>query len=144
MLLALRYPNKHKSYIKLILCILIANVPIAVTGFTVLIYDLRFKNTTYIALSLIIFGIIMGLIDHYYPKNRRLSDIKYSHALIIGLFNAFAAIPGASRLGCCLTGGRFLGYNRQDCLRFSFLLSIPPVIGASIANNNEILTSRNF
>ena len=127
-----------KSYfnqqgIRLIICILIASAPLAITGFTVLIYDLRTHNIHIIAYSLIVFGIIMGLIDYLFSKKLNLEKISYKQAIIIGLFNAMAALPGVSRSGSCITGARMLGFNRFDSARFSFLLSLPSIFGGAIA-----------
>ena len=58
--------------------------------------------------------------------------------LIIGLFQVFALIPGASRAGITITAARFLNFNRYDATKISFLLSIPALLGASVINLYDV------
>ena len=62
-------------------------------------------------------------------------------ALLIGVAQALALIPGTSRSGVTITAGRFLGFNRPDAARFSFLLGIPAIAGAGVLTVGDALSS---
>ena len=59
------------------------------------------------------------------------------HALILGVWQAAALIPGTSRSGACITGARFLGYGRRDAARISMLMSIPTIVAAAALTGAE-------
>ncbi|MFO7689223.1 MAG: undecaprenyl-diphosphate phosphatase [Cryobacterium sp.] len=82
------------------------------------------------ATMLILFGILLGVADHYGAKRRRLDDLTVPHGVIFGFAQALALIPGVSRSGGSITAGLFLGYERQAAARYAFLLAIPAVFGS--------------
>ena len=67
-----------------------------------------------------------------------------SQSLIIGLMQTLALIPGVSRSGITMTVSRSLGYSRSDSARFSILLSLPTILGASTLSLNKVIGSGNF
>lgn len=79
------------------------------------------------------FGIILWLVDRFSSKVRNLDHIKPMHALLIGISQALAIIPGVSRSGSTMTAALALGFKRADAARFSFLMSIPIIFGAGLA-----------
>jgi undecaprenyl-diphosphatase len=84
-----------------------------------------------IALFLAGFGILLWIADQT-PATRRMSDLGPGTALTVGLAQSLALMPGVSRSGITITAGRFLGLDRDSAARFSFLLLIPIVFGASL------------
>jgi undecaprenyl-diphosphatase len=89
-----------------------------------------FRSTTLVAVNLIVYGLLLGLADWIGPRRKRYEDMTLTDAVIVGLAQALALIPGTSRSGVTMTAARFLGYERVEAARFSFLLSIPAVAGA--------------
>ena len=75
---------------------------------------------------------------------RRIEHLSIWNALLIGLAQVLALIPGTSRSGITMTAGRFLGLERAAAARFSLLLSIPTIIGAGILGGLELLESGDF
>ena len=69
--------------------------------------------------------------------------MKYFDAFLIGLAQILALIPGASRAGVTITAARFLGYERASAARFSLLLAIPAILGASVLKGLDIFFSDN-
>jgi undecaprenyl-diphosphatase len=72
-----------------------------------------------------------------------MADVRLSDGLVVGLFQALALIPGVSRSGSTITGSLFLGFERAEAARFSFLLSIPSILAAgiySLFQHKEMLT----
>lgn len=84
-----------------------------------------------IAILLAVFGVLLWIADRT-PATRRMSDLGPGTALAVGLAQSLALMPGVSRSGITITAGRFLGLDRDSAARFSFLLLIPIVFGASL------------
>jgi undecaprenyl-diphosphatase len=84
-----------------------------------------------IALSLLAFSPVMAAADRMRPR-RGLSSLGWRDALVIGIFQVMAMVPGVSRSGATISAGLFLGLNREEAVEFSFLLSLP-TIGAALA-----------
>lgn len=114
----------------------VGTVPIVVAGLLLKKHiegDLR--SLYVIATALIVVGIAMAVIDHYMsgrPEHRPLSSITVTDALIVGLAQTLALVPGVSRSGATICMILLLGFTRSDAARFSFLLSIPAIAGAGI------------
>lgn len=88
--------------------------------------DLR--STLVIATSTIIFALPLYWWDRHGSQNKDEYSIRWKDALIIGLFQVIALIPGTSRSGITITAGLMLGLSRKSASRFSFLLSIPTIL----------------
>jgi undecaprenyl-diphosphatase len=111
-------------------------VPIVVAGLLLkkqIETDLR--SLYVIAVALIVVGIAMGGIDRYAAgrgAQRPLAAITYTDAILVGLAQTLALVPGVSRSGATICMTLLLGFSRSDAARFSFLLSIPAIAGAGI------------
>ena len=122
---------------KLWLKILIAIIPSVILG---LLFDdfieSKLYNAVGVSTALIFFGIIFIIIESFIKKrskrNANVNEISYCHAFIIGLFQAIAIIPGISRSGITIFGAMLLLYNKSTSAKFSFYLSIPTMLGASV------------
>ncbi len=115
------------------LLLVVATIPGALAGF--FLNDLAenaFRQPLLVAGSLCFFGFLLYLVDKKYSTRKRLRKINFKNALLIGLAQALAIIPGTSRSGITITAGRALGFNRSDAARFSFLMSAPIILGASL------------
>jgi undecaprenyl-diphosphatase len=82
----------------------------------------------------------MALVDRFAPRDRDISSIRIRDALIIGTAQALALVPGTSRSGITITAGRLLGFGRQDAARFSFLLSAPVILLATMYQVVKLIT----
>ena len=89
-----------------------------------------FRSTDLVAVNLIAYGLLLGIADRVGPRTRRYEDMTLKDAVIVGCAQALALIPGTSRSGVTMTAARFLGYERVEAARFSFLLALPAVAGA--------------
>jgi len=78
------------------------------------------------------YGILLALVDRFAPRERKFADIRIRDGVLIGMAQALALVPGTSRSGITITAGRMLGIKRQDAARFSFLLSAPVILLATI------------
>ncbi len=127
---------------RLALHIAIATVPALVIGFLVQRFlgdQLRSIHT--VAWTMIFFGIVLYLADRIGLTVRRLAHMSWAQALIIGIAQTLAFIPGTSRSGITIVAARLFGYERSEAARFSFLLSIPAILAASIFEGAKILHS---
>ncbi len=116
-------------------------VPAAVVG---KLYEHQFEEMfrskpLLIGLFLILFGIALGVVDRVGQKRRLLDEVSPPRALIIGLFQCLALIPGVSRSGITITAGLLLGFTRESAARFSFLMSLPIVAGAALLKMLHVL-----
>lgn len=118
--------------------ILVACVPAAIVG--ILFDDILEKylyNFPTVATMLIIFGILFIVIENInadkQPKVKKLSQLTYKDAFIIGMFQLIAAIfPGTSRSGATIIGALMIGVSRTVAAEFTFFLAIPVMFGASL------------
>lgn len=112
-------------------------------GLILIIKNLAFefgRSPLIIGINLIIFGALMYWSDRIASKQVNLARKKdYKKALIIGLAQSLAVFPGVSRSGITLTAGRYLGMGRLEASRFSFLLSLPVIIGSAVFKLPELL-----
>jgi len=76
------------------------------------------------------FGVLLGVADLVGPKQREVASVGLRDALLIGLAQACALVPGVSRSGITITAGRFLGLTPEAAARFSFLLAVPIIAAA--------------
>ncbi len=108
--------------------IIIGTIPIGVFGLLLENYiENEFRSLYVIIFSLIFFALLLGLAEKISKKNLSIKDVTLFKALLVGIAQSFALIPGASRSGVTITGGLLAGFNRETAARFSFLLSVPAV-----------------
>ena len=116
---------------QIIFKVILATLPAIILGFFIYDYvSLYFRSIQLIALSSIVFAIILFFADKVKIENKNWNKITYIEALVVGLFQVMAFIPGASRVGVTITGARLLGYDRLNATRFSMILSIPIILAS--------------
>ena len=123
--------GEEKSDARLSGLILLGSLPIFFLGYFGQEYIREnFRSLYLIAATLIIFGVLLGLIDHYGKRVKSLDGLGAKDGVAYGIAQALALIPGVSRSGATIAMGRALGYKRDVALRYSFLLAIPAVLGS--------------
>jgi undecaprenyl-diphosphatase len=119
--------------------VIVGSLPIVVLG--VLLKDVierDFRNLWIIGTMLIVLGIVLGVADRVGRTDRPIGKVTMKDAVLMGLAQALALIPGVSRSGATISMGRFLGFDREAATRFAFLLAIPAVVGAGLFELKEI------
>lgn len=131
---------------KLAMLVVIGSIPVMIIGFLVNKYVQEdvLRSVEIIAWTTIIFGILLGVVDRMSLSVRRVEHLRVSDALIVGVAQAFALLPGTSRSGVTMTAGRLLGLERMEAARFSLLLSIPAILGPGALKGYELYESRNL
>lgn len=124
--------------------IIVGSVPIVVLGVALKdVIESNFRSLWLIGATLIVLGIVLGVADRVGRTDRTIRDITFRHAVLMGLAQACALIPGVSRSGATLSMGRLLGYDREAATRYAFLLAIPAVIGAGLFQLKDVPGSDN-
>jgi undecaprenyl-diphosphatase len=113
--------------------LILATIPGVLAGYFLESYaETTFRSPLLIAFTLAFVGLILYFVDKYHTHRKKLREIGWLDSLAIGLSQAVAIIPGVSRSGATITTGLFRGLSRESAARFSFLLSTPIILGASI------------
>jgi undecaprenyl-diphosphatase len=116
--------------------LVVAFLPTGILGLTVykLIKTYLLGNVQVVLTTLSIGGVILIFFEHFTtPKDTDvdLSEITYKRAVLIGLFQSIAMIPGVSRSAATIVGGELIGVSRRTIVEFSFMLAVPTMLGAS-------------
>jgi undecaprenyl-diphosphatase len=77
-------------------------------------------------------GVVLWIVDRYAPRTRGLGAMRWTDALLIGIAQVFALIPGVSRSGATITAGRADSLDRESAAVFSFLMSMPIILAAAV------------
>ncbi len=120
--------------------IIIATIPGAIGGLLLQKYaETVFRNPLITSFTLIILGLLLWAADRWAPQQRSLTGLRWTDALMIGLAQVCALVPGVSRSGSTMTAGRALGFDRTSAATFSFLMSMPITAAAAVVKVPEAL-----
>ena len=107
-------------------------IPAAIFGFLLSDYiDNLLENVTVVAITLVLGGVLMLFVDKWFNKPKEHDKVTYKNALIIGLFQCIAMIPGVSRSMATIVGGMSRGLSRKLSAEFSFFLAVPTMAAAT-------------
>lgn len=113
--------------------ILLGSVPTAVIGLVLKQFEhLLFSSKVLVGVMLILTGTILWVSRQYYTSEKNKNALGVRQGVLIGICQGLAVIPGISRSGTTIAAGMFLGLDRHTAAKFSFLLSIPAIVGAEI------------
>jgi undecaprenyl-diphosphatase len=118
----------------------VGTIPIAVAGvFLRHAIEGPLRSLAVIGLMLVTVGLLMAAVERVARHSRSIDDLTLRDAVLIGLAQALALIPGVSRSGITLVAAMGLGLRRDAAARFSFLLSVPAVAGAAVFELPKLL-----
>ena len=113
--------------------LIVATIPAAIAGLTVQdLAETTFRSPRLIAINLMVMGVLLWLVDRYARRDRPLEKMTLRDAMTVGFIQCLALLPGVSRSGSTITGGRLLGFDRQSAAIFSFLMSFPVTLAAAV------------
>jgi undecaprenyl-diphosphatase len=134
-----------KPFTRLTYLIVVGCIPAAIAGYLVAPFiEKAFESLLVVGLGLIFTGFALRFSEKWSREKIGLKDIpntSYKDALFIGLLQAVAIVPGISRSGSTIAAGLFAGMERELAARFSFLLSIPVILGAGIFELSDVSSS---
>jgi undecaprenyl-diphosphatase len=136
MAIVLMYARRFLQGLTIYYKLAIAFLPTAIAGFLAYPYIKAYLfSPVIVAVSLIVGGIILILIDRFVVNRKSetdvLENITYKNAFFIGLIQCVSMIPGVSRAAATIVGGVFNGLNKKQAMEFSFLLAVPTMLAAS-------------
>ena len=130
--------SSPQSYMAL--AIALGTIPAAAAGLMFASWiETNLRDPSIIVYTLAGYGILMALADRFARRDKGIAEVRIRDAVIIGVAQALALVPGTSRSGVTITAGRLLGFERQDAARFSFLLSAPVILLATLYKGGELL-----
>lgn len=120
--------------VRLLAGLAIASVPLGLVGVTLWALDLveHLRRVEIIAAASIVFGLLLLVVDRRAPRTRGIEDIGPRGALLVGLAQVLALVPGTSRSGITMTAARQLGLARDESARYAMLLSIPAILMTAV------------
>ncbi|MGI9386029.1 MAG: undecaprenyl-diphosphate phosphatase [Methyloligellaceae bacterium] len=126
--------GRMTPWARMVLMILIGTIPAVVFALYLKKSGLAdsLRSIEIIAWTAIGYAILMYLADRFGPHLKSMEDMTWTPAVVIGIAQALALIPGTSRSGVTMTAARALGFERAEAARFSFLLGIPAIAGAGL------------
>lgn len=129
---------------KLALLLGIATIPVGIFGLVLWRLDLidQLRNIEVIGWTTLCFGVALYVADRYSSYELELKDWSWGSAVVMGLAQALALIPGTSRSGVTMTAARFMGYDRRESARISMLMAMPAILIASVPLILNILDGR--
>ena len=123
-----------------VIYLIIATIPGAIGGYLLQSRaESAFRSPQLIAIALIAMGVVLWLVDKLVDQARVLGEMRWIDALLIGLAQVIALIPGVSRSGSTITTGRGLRFDRESAAEFSFLMSMPIIAAAIIVEGPKAL-----
>jgi len=128
---------------RLAFLLLIATIPVILVGLVLHLTGLAdaMRSIVVIGWTMLIFGLVLYWADQRGPQTRQAEGWTLRDAVILGLWQAVALIPGTSRSGITITGARLLGYDRESAARIAMLMSIPTIMASGILLGAEVLVT---
>lgn len=128
---------------KLAFLLLMATIPVVLFGLVLKLTGLddAMRSIAVIGWTMLIFGVVLYWADMTGPQTKDEGDWSLRDAMIMGLWQAVALIPGTSRSGITITAARHLGYNRRDGAKLSMLMSIPTIIASGTLLGLQVATT---
>jgi undecaprenyl-diphosphatase len=125
-----------------VIYLIVATIPGGLAGVALNDYaESTFRSPLLIGSALAAMGVLLWIVDKVRPANRPLEAIRWSDAILVGIAQAFALLPGVSRSGATITAGRALQLDRESAATFSFLMSMPIIAAAAIFKVPHLLHS---
>lgn len=125
--------------------LIISTIPVIIVGFLVHINNFDvIRSIEVIGWTTLIFGILLGLADRNLKVVKYFKSLNLKDALVIGIAQILAIIPGVSRSGIVITAGLYMGFSRFDASKYSLLLSIPVIIAATTLESINLFIEKGF
>ena len=137
--------NHDQQDKRLLIALILSTIPVVIIGGLVskMGWNEGWRTLEVIGWTSIVFGIILYILDEKSAVTKKLSELRYGHALIMGIAQVLAIIPGVSRSGITMTAARGLGFSRTEAARFSMLMSIPTILAAGTLEGLKLMQSDN-
>lgn len=136
--------NNDKMGRRMIFLLIMGCIPTAIMGLVFLPFFVGLFNSVVTAgIMLLVTGSILWLINWKVPGRKKVDKMTVLDALLIGVFQGIAIIPGISRSGTTISAALFRDLDRETAVRYSFLLAVPVILGAALLEARDIITGAN-
>lgn len=132
---SLKNPYRRFTFMVIIACIPTGLMGVFLNDY----FEQLFGGFTFVGFALIITGAVLVIGEKLGNGHKSMGNINIVDALVIGIFQGIAITPGISRSGSTIVGGLFRGFNRELATKFSFIVSIPTVLGAALLEGKDAL-----
>lgn len=123
--------------------LIVGTIPAALIGVTIkMAFPHVLRSPLLAAIMLLITGAMLIVLGRIPPREGEYRSLSWLGAFLVGCFQAFAILPGISRSGSTILGGRLMGLKNDDSVTFSFLLAIPAILGATVLTLRDLWESR--
>ncbi len=135
--------NRQSPAARLALNLIIATIPVVIAGLILSVTGLddAMRSVAAIGWTMLGFGLLLYWFDQKGPETEEFEGWSIKQAIILGLWQAIALIPGTSRSGITITGARALGYSRENAARIAMLMSIPTIIASGTLLTLEVIST---
>ncbi len=138
-------PNFKNYGAQVFWLVVIGTIPAVIAGFALKSYGMEWlRDTRIIGWTILGYGLLLFVADSFSMTIRQIKHMGVTDAILIGLAQCLALIPGTSRSGITITMARFLGLERREAAKFSMLLSIPAIIAAAVLTGYEVWQAGDF
>jgi undecaprenyl-diphosphatase len=128
-----------RSDVRVIPLLVIGTIPAAVIGMTIkLAFPQIMRSPLLAGVMLLVTGVMLIFLGRLKPRDGEYRSLSWLGAFLVGCFQAFAILPGISRSGSTILGGRLMGLKNDDSVTFSFLLAIPAILGATVLTLRDL------
>lgn len=138
--------NLDRPYRRMLIMLIIATVPAVLLGliFKILDLDALLSNVMTVGIMLLFTSALMYAVDKFNENKYDAQNAKYKSALYVGIAQACALMPGLSRSGSTITSACALGYKKDFAIKFSFLMSLPAILGAAVLEGADLILNGGF
>lgn len=134
----LEYYDKNE---RMVIMVIVASVPLVIAAFLGDYLEFIKSSSIFIGCVLLFNAVMLFVSDKFAKGGVNQENAKPKNAIIVGLCQLLAILPGLSRSGSTITGGLTQGFDREFAVKFSFIMSIPAIIGANIMNIPDIISN---
>ena len=135
-------PGDNEANTRLLAWVALATLPVAFVGMSVRAHVAEYlREPAVVGWTMLGFGLVLYAADKAGGLTRRLREMDAGDALIVGMLQILALIPGTSRAGITMTAGRMLGFSRHESARFALLLGMPAIAGAGLLTGIDLAQS---
>lgn len=119
--------------------LIVGTIPAALIGVTMKVaFPSLLRSPQLVGVMLLVTGVMLIVLGRLPSRDGQYTSLSWLGALLVGCFQAVAILPGISRSGSTILGGRLMGLKNEDSVTFSFLLAIPAILGATVLTLREL------
>ena len=129
----------HNGYRKFVMLVIVSTIPTAILGFVASDLVTAASEILFVpGICLIITAVLLFICDHVPEGHKKPKQVSYANAFIIGICQGIATLPGISRSGTTITACALSGFDRKFAVKYSFIMSIPAILGAMVLQLKDI------